>query len=48
MDLDVFGDDTRLKSLLGGPLFALQRLSLELLDCVPAYAPPADQVTRRR
>lgn len=39
--VDVFGDDKRLESLLGGPLFAPGRLSLELLDCEVAFPPLA-------
>jgi hypothetical protein len=37
--VDVFRDDKRLESLLGGPLFAPGRLSLALLDCEAAYPP---------
>ncbi|MBS1869382.1 MAG: hypothetical protein JSS99_06930 [Actinobacteria bacterium] len=39
--VDIFGDDKRLDTLLGGPLFAPGRLSLKLLDCVAAYPPLA-------
>jgi hypothetical protein len=39
--VDVFGDDKRLQALLGGPLFAPGRLTLELMDCVVAYPPLA-------
>lgn len=39
--VDIFADDKRLDALLGGPLFAPGRLSLELLDCVAVYPPLA-------
>jgi hypothetical protein len=39
--VDIFADDKRLDLLLGGPLFAPGRLSLELLDCAVSHPPLA-------